>query len=400
MARRSERKPKENQKATIETAMAEYEKLVTAERDIAEAVERDSRTLLSKPNVIGYGVGRKRIRGAEAPELAAVFFVSEKRPEGQLSPRDRLPRSIHVRGEVVPTDVVEAGPALLTALGDPGPNRQTLRPVEMGASIRICPQQANGTVAIGTAGAVVKTRDGGDRYVLSAGHVYTAPLNDVVQPFSGRNRDPPKPPAPPVVNQHVGQVIRLAGGGIDAGLAETTAATPRIVGIGNPQAPRPPVVGLRVQKSGHASGVTASHVLYTNVAGIPAPGGGAFPNVFLVANVSPNQPNPLNMIPAFTLPGDSGALVVAGTPGKKAEFGPDIDAFLRALRALGPLGKTFADTITRALDRAALGLAIANLHLGFSPPGGPPGMTHTVPVTLCQLIQPTLDAFDVDLVTT
>ncbi len=72
--------------------------------------------LLSKPHVIGVGVGYACCRGETTPELAVVVMVDQKLPNEALAPADRLPSRL----EGVRVDVQEMGQfsAQSGAIGD------------------------------------------------------------------------------------------------------------------------------------------------------------------------------------------------------------------------------------------------------------------------------------------
>jgi hypothetical protein len=61
--------------------------------------------LLSKPNVVGVGIGYRRTGGQATQDLALVVMVSRKMPAALLAEQDLIPSSI----EGVPVDVQEVG---------------------------------------------------------------------------------------------------------------------------------------------------------------------------------------------------------------------------------------------------------------------------------------------------
>jgi len=61
--------------------------------------------LLSKANVVGVGIGYRRIGGEVTPDLALVVMVSSKVSPDQLLQTDLIPTSI----DGVPVDVQEVG---------------------------------------------------------------------------------------------------------------------------------------------------------------------------------------------------------------------------------------------------------------------------------------------------
>lgn len=81
----------------------------------AEAVWRAHRSeLLSKPNVVGVGVGLRERGGSRTDEVALVVLVRRKVPDHQLAPQDQLPRVL----DGVPIDVQEVGD--VRACDEPG----------------------------------------------------------------------------------------------------------------------------------------------------------------------------------------------------------------------------------------------------------------------------------------
>lgn len=71
-----------------------------------KAVKRaNERMLLSKPNVVGVGIGYRVERGQQTDTVAIVVMVSRKLPANQLKPDELIPATI----EGVPVDVQETG---------------------------------------------------------------------------------------------------------------------------------------------------------------------------------------------------------------------------------------------------------------------------------------------------
>ncbi len=68
-------------------------------------------TLLAKANVVGVGIGFRKVRGEATGEVALVVMVTQKVPRAQLTPEDFIPDRI----EDVPVDVQAVGE--LRALG-------------------------------------------------------------------------------------------------------------------------------------------------------------------------------------------------------------------------------------------------------------------------------------------
>lgn len=71
-------------------------------RQVKAASER---SLLSKKNVVGVGIGFREKEGQTTDELAIIVSVTKKIPNSQLSPQDLIPQMV----DDVPVDVQEVG---------------------------------------------------------------------------------------------------------------------------------------------------------------------------------------------------------------------------------------------------------------------------------------------------
>ncbi|MBN2502966.1 MAG: hypothetical protein JXB38_19460 [Anaerolineales bacterium] len=76
----------------------EYQKIVTVK-------DRYKDQLLKKANVVGVGVGRRKVTGELTNRLVLVVMVEKKVPVAQLDPQDVLPKEL----EGVSVDVQEMG---------------------------------------------------------------------------------------------------------------------------------------------------------------------------------------------------------------------------------------------------------------------------------------------------
>jgi hypothetical protein len=86
--------------------MVNGDQVATAARERAEAIRRRVQAdLLHKANVVGVGVGLRRIQGRKTGEVALVVMVDHKVPRAQLAPEDVLPSQI----DGIPVDVQEVG---------------------------------------------------------------------------------------------------------------------------------------------------------------------------------------------------------------------------------------------------------------------------------------------------
>ena len=85
------------------------------EAQIAHATEVQARyadMLLSKANVVGFGVGFAQKGGMPTREVALVVMVDQKLPAAQLAADDLLPTELDgVRVDVQPTGGFSAAPA-------------------------------------------------------------------------------------------------------------------------------------------------------------------------------------------------------------------------------------------------------------------------------------------------
>jgi hypothetical protein len=117
---------------------------------------------MSKPNVVGVGIGYKVTEGLVTDELCIVTMVSRKVPSGELSTEALISEQL----DGVATDVVQVG--VLRALQTP---KDRWRPAPGGVSI------GHPQVTSGTFGCLVRDRETGARLILSNNHVL-ANLND------------------------------------------------------------------------------------------------------------------------------------------------------------------------------------------------------------------------------
>ena len=61
--------------------------------------------LLSKPHVVGLGIGYQKIAGQMTDKIALIVMVDKKMPASLLRPGDQIPREL----DGVPVDVQEVG---------------------------------------------------------------------------------------------------------------------------------------------------------------------------------------------------------------------------------------------------------------------------------------------------
>lgn len=112
--------------------------------------------LISKPNVVGVGVGYKIEGEQKTNELCVIVLVQNKLPMSALSAEAVVPKKV----DGVRTDVIQVGE--LRALQAP---TGRFRPAPGGVSI------GHFQITAGTLGVVVRDRSTGERLILSNNHV-------------------------------------------------------------------------------------------------------------------------------------------------------------------------------------------------------------------------------------
>ena len=112
--------------------------------------------ILSKPNVVGVGVGYKIKGQQKTSDLSVVVLVRQKIPQAGLTAEMMVPQRV----DTIPTDVIEVGEIkALQARTD------RWRPAPGGVSI------GHYQITAGTFGAVVRDRTTNERLILSNNHV-------------------------------------------------------------------------------------------------------------------------------------------------------------------------------------------------------------------------------------
>ncbi|MDI6906847.1 MAG: hypothetical protein QMC81_05085 [Thermoanaerobacterales bacterium] len=295
-------------------------------------VIRDHRArLLRLPNVVGVGLGYKRLRGEETREPAIVVFVAEKVPEGGLPRAWRVPRRING----LPTDVVYIGRVRLLA-----EQVARMRPAQPGVSI------GHYQISAGTFGALVYDARSGAPLILSNNHVLANQSNGrdgraregdpILQPgpydggIEGRDTiarlerfaplhysaEQATCPAAARFESVVNSLIRTyrpsyfvkvykemaVPNMIDAAVARPVddgAVTDEILGLGRVKGVATPELGASVRKSGRTSGLTGGVITYVD----------ATVAVQLGENRLAVFEDQIMMGP-MSQPGDSGSLIV------------------------------------------------------------------------------------------
>ncbi|MGI6038330.1 MAG: hypothetical protein ACOYD6_08935 [Limnochordia bacterium] len=298
---------------------------------MAELTPQAKRALLNKKNVVGVGLGCKRIRGQKTDDRAIVVFVKKKERKNNLQARDLVPQEL----EGTPTDVIEVGEITLLAS-----RTARHRPAFPGISI------GHHRVSAGTFGAVVKDKRSGIPLILSNNHVLAnmegdnrgrARIGDpIVQPgtYDGgrvpndvigylhrfvelRTERRPSTCGVAGMMERVGNfVLRTmfpqyemrflrksnVTNLVDAAVAKPVGPeliTANILDLGVPQGVAEGVVGQKIYKSGRSSGLTQGEILAVHVD----------INVNM-GEIGTAQFSDQIMATAMSQPGDSGSLVL------------------------------------------------------------------------------------------
>lgn len=274
---------------------------------IRRAAAEYSEQVFRYPNVIGYGVGQKTIKGKKTGEPCLVVFVQRKLPISALRADEILPREVATQHGALPIDVVEQPMPRL------GVDNNGYRPLRGGCQITA---SANG--GSGTLGAVMY--DGGDAEVVlltcnhvltMAGQRMTMPTNTVVsQPSAGSPIGRTKRIAPWFLTP-LGDFDAAWQARVDAGIVSLDAgidAQFRVIDLGrHPHVPLPPYEGLEVRKRGFTSEVTTGTLEQIDVAVVLKDFNGQWVRIGGPGSgFSVRSPKDQT----FFLPGDSGSLVV------------------------------------------------------------------------------------------
>jgi len=128
-----------------------------ADHELArETMQLHVREIMSRPNVVGVGVGEKISKGKKTGEICVVVLVRQKLPPAGLTKEALLPRTL----DGVKTDVIEVG-----ELRAQQTRTDRWRPAPGGVSI------GHYQITAGTLGCAVRDRADGSRLILSNNHV-------------------------------------------------------------------------------------------------------------------------------------------------------------------------------------------------------------------------------------
>jgi hypothetical protein len=206
------------------------------------------------PDVVGVGIGHKRIRGFASQDLALKVYVRQKVHPLLVKDGRTIPEEI----DGVPTDVEEAGEFSIWRPIPPIYQRK-VRPAMGGISI------GHYAISAGTFGCLV--RSGGDTFILSNNHVLAnenrgAEGDPILQPgrFDGGKTDKD-------VLARLDTFVALDPEGTniaDAAIAQPFDArevSPDILGIGKLRGSKDASLDEKVMKSGRTTRVTRGTVV-------------------------------------------------------------------------------------------------------------------------------------------
>ncbi len=124
--------------------------------EVRQAKTLHQSSLMTKPNVVGVGVGFKETQGKTTGELCVKVLVNRKLATDTLQAEELVPKAF----DEIRTDVIEVGE--LRAFQTP---TSRWRPAPGGVSI------GHYQITAGTLGCIVRDRDTGERLILSNNHV-------------------------------------------------------------------------------------------------------------------------------------------------------------------------------------------------------------------------------------
>lgn len=84
---------------------SQYSDLQAATERVMAVKRAFEAELLTKPNVVGVGIGHRQTGGQPTDTIALVVMVTRKLPPSLLAPEDQIPAMI----DNVPVDVQEVG---------------------------------------------------------------------------------------------------------------------------------------------------------------------------------------------------------------------------------------------------------------------------------------------------
>lgn len=268
------------------------------------AAAQHKQFLLGLENVVGVGVGYKEKRSSATTEQSVVVCVKRKIKEVELPKGQQIPKRL---GRIA-TDVVEVGE--INAYQQAVNRRQRLRPAQPGVSI------GHGEITCGTFGALVRDNSTRQSLILSNNHILAnltnsedgrANIGDVIlQPGPGDGGINPHDQIATLYRYQPVFYENSITNQVDAAVAlpnDRQMVDGKLLGLTTrPRGTIAPEVGMRVYKSGAATGVTTGRVRIVDLTVRISYGYGKtaiFENQILTSKMAG--------------PGDSGALLVDGS---------------------------------------------------------------------------------------
>ena len=217
-------------------------------------LEREGMTPAVHPDVVGVGIGHKKVRGFATQDLALKVYVRQKLHPLLVKDGRAIPEEI----EGVPTDVEEAGEFSIWRPIPPIYQRK-VRPAMGGLSI------GHYAITAGTLGCLVKS--GGDTFILSNNHVLAnenrgAEGDPILQPgrFDGGKTDKDVLARLDTFVALDPEEANIANAAIAQPFDEREV-TPDILGIGRLRGVKDASLDEKVMKSGRTTRVTQGTVV-------------------------------------------------------------------------------------------------------------------------------------------
>jgi hypothetical protein len=299
-------------------------------------------TVDPRVNVVGIGIGRKRVGGKATAKPCVRFYVQHKLAKSAIDARSMLPKRI---GGMA-TDVIQTGPFRAQQTTDVIDRaRSRLRPIQAGCSVgfRFPPPNSSARMA-GTLGAIV-TR-GGLLYLLSNNHVLAneGALRAGAPIYQPGLLDGGRVPGDQVARLTRFVPLRTTNNRVDAAIAQADRASlvsrRFVAGVTlRSSAPLTATIDLTVHKVGRTTGYTRGVVDDVSADVRVGYDGGefVFTDQIVVRSTTTAE---------FSDAGDSGSLIVARTSGRAT-----------GLLFAGAPGFTLANPISLVLE--AFGVALA-----------------------------------------
>jgi hypothetical protein len=244
--------------------------------------------LISRPNVVGVGVGLRQRNGRVQDEVCVVALVRRKRPRTALAPEAVVPAEL----DGVPVDVLEVGELRAQAV-----RTARLRPAPGGCSI------GHFQITAGTLGCIVRDRSSGARLILSNNHVLAngneaQPEDPILQPGAadgGREEND--------TLALLERFVPIAYSRVDAAVARPLIdadVSDDVLEIGRVSGTVAASLGLAIRKSGRTTGLTTGQITIIETT-VDIDYGGKTARFDGQLTSGP-----------MSQPGDSGSLLVAG----------------------------------------------------------------------------------------